>query len=128
METVPVLIVDKNKQAQSNTYLKIKKPYIALNSEMYISLRVQELATCGELFMVKHKTKCSCESAIYFDLDTEIIKENCEFQYYFNTTDVKPAVLDGRHEIVLANWPDNNHVICNDNNNIHIKIQATHMF
>ena len=46
METVPVSIVDKNKQAQSYTYLKIKKPYIALKSEMYISLRAQELATC----------------------------------------------------------------------------------
>ena len=41
METVPVSIVDKNEQAQSYTYLKIKKPYIALNSEVYISLRPQ---------------------------------------------------------------------------------------
>ena len=31
METVPV--VDENKQMQSSTYLKVKKPYIALNSE-----------------------------------------------------------------------------------------------
>ena len=37
METVPVPIVDKNKQAQSYTYLKIKKPYIAFNSKTYIS-------------------------------------------------------------------------------------------
>ena len=56
--------------------------------------------------------------------DAEIIKENCEFQYYINTTDVKPAVLDGGHEIVLANWPDNKHVICNDNSNIAIKIPS----
>ena len=79
METVPVLIVDKHKQAQSYTYLKIKKSYIALNSEIYISLRVQELATykrigsesyCEELFVVKHKTKYSCD----FDLDAETIK------------------------------------------------------
>ena len=133
METVLVPIVDKNKQAQSYTYMKINKPYIALNSEMYISLRTQELATCkktgyeflcGELFVVKHKTKYSCKSAIYFDLDSEIIKENCIFQYYFNTTEVKPTVLDGGHEIVLANWPDNKYVICNDNNNIPIKIPS----
>ena len=49
METVPVPIVDKNKQAHSYTYLKIKKPYIALNSETYISLRAQELATCKRI-------------------------------------------------------------------------------
>ena len=39
-------------------------------------------------FIVKHKTKYSCKNAIYFDLDPEIIKENCEFQYYFNKTDI----------------------------------------
>ena len=127
----------KNKQVQSYTYLKVKKPYIALNSETYISLRMQELSTCKktgykfyceELFVVKHKTKYSCGSAIYFDLGAEIIKENCNFQYYFNTTDVKPVVLDGAHEIVLANWPNNKHVVCNDNDNIPIKFQAIHMF
>ena len=133
METVPAPIVDENKQVQSYTYLKVKKPYIALNSETYISLRMQELKTykkigyefyCEELYVVKHKTKYNCESAIYFDLDAKIIKENCDFQYYFNTTDVKPAVLDGGHEIVLANWPNNKHVICSDNNNIPIKIPS----
>ena len=44
METVPVPIVDENKQ--SYTYLRIKKAYIALNSETYISLITQELDTC----------------------------------------------------------------------------------
>ena len=41
METVPVPIVDENKQVQSYTYLKVKKLYIALNSETYISLGMQ---------------------------------------------------------------------------------------
>ena len=77
-----------------------------------------------KLFVVKHKAKCCCESAIYFDLGAEIIKENCDFQYYFNTTDMKLAVLDGGHGIVLANWLNNKHVICNDNNNIPIKIPS----
>ena len=49
METDPVPIVDENKQAQSYSYLKIKKPYIALNSEMYISLRTQELTACKKI-------------------------------------------------------------------------------
>ena len=35
LETVPVPIVDKNTKANSCTELQIKKPYIALNSEMY---------------------------------------------------------------------------------------------
>ena len=129
METVPVPIVDESKKAQSDTYLKIKRPYIALNWETYISLRMQELARCKkigyefhceELFVVKHKTKYSYESAVYFNLGAEIIKK-CDFEYYFNTMEVKPAVLDEWHEIVLANWPNNKHVIYSDYNNIPIK-------
>ena len=104
-----------------------------LNSETYISFRIQERNSCKkigyefyceELFVVRHKTKHTCESAIYFDLGAEIIKENCDFQYYFNNTDVKPSVLDGGHEIILANWPNTKYLICNDNHNFSIKIPS----
>ena len=81
-----------------------------------------------ELFVVKHKTQYSCKSMIYFDLSADIIKENCEFHYYFNKTDVKPSVLDGGHKIVLANWPNTKYVTCNDNHIILLKFQAIHMF
>ena len=43
LETVPVPILDRNNEAQSYMYLQVRKPYIALNSETYISLRQQEL-------------------------------------------------------------------------------------
>ena len=46
LETDPVPIVDENVNMQSYTELKIKKPYIALNSETYINIQHQELATC----------------------------------------------------------------------------------
>ena len=131
LETVPVPIIDKNENAQSYTHLKVTKPYIALNSETYISLRIQELETCKkigyefyceELFVVKHRSQQNCESAIYFDSNAEIIKENCEFQYYYNKTDVKPSVLDGGNKIILANWPKTKYVICKDNHEYPIKI------
>ena len=133
LETVPVPILDQNTKAQSYTHLRIKKPYIALNSETYISLRQQELRSCKkigyefyceELFIVKHKSSYSCESAIYFNLTTDIIKNNCDFDFYFNNTDVTPTVLDGGDEIVLANWPNDKHIICNINNDIPIKIPS----
>ena len=79
---------------------------------------------CEELFVVRHRTKHSCKSAIYFDLSADIIKENYDFQYYFNNTDVKPSVLDGEHEVILANWPNTKYVICNDNHNFPIKIPS----
>ena len=115
----------------SYTHLEVKKPYIALNSETYISLRQQELRTCKrisyesyceELFVVKHKTSYSCERAIYFNLDTDIIKENYNFRFYYNKTDITPTVLDGGNEIILANWPNNKHIICTINNDIPVKI------
>ena len=39
IETVPVPILDMNDKAQSYMQLKMIKPYIVLNDEMYISLR-----------------------------------------------------------------------------------------
>ena len=37
LETVPVPILDTNTEAQSYTHLYVNKPYLSLNSEMYIS-------------------------------------------------------------------------------------------
>ena len=113
-ETVPIPILDQNENVQSYTQLKIDKPYIALDAEMYITIRTQKLNTCKkigyeyyceELFVVKSKTRYSCVSTICFKLDPEIIKENCKFSFYYNKTDVKPATLDGGQQIILANWP-----------------------
>ena len=112
LETVPVPILDKNIEAQSHTHLRVNKPYLALNSETCISLRHQELRSCKkigyefyceELFVVKYKSRYSCESAIYFNLTMDIIKNNCNFDFYFNNTDITPTVLDGGDKIVLAN-------------------------
>ena len=61
---------------------------------------------------------------IYFDLCSDILKENCNIAYYLNKTDIKPTVLDGRNELILANWPDNKHIICNVKNDIPVKIPS----
>ena len=88
IETVPVPILDKNEQVHSYTELKIEKMYIALNKETYITLGSQELKMCKkirykyyckELFVIKSKMIYSCASAIYFNLESDVIKANCEF-------------------------------------------------
>ena len=133
LETVPVPILDKKTKAQSYTHLQVRKPYIALDSETYIFLRQQKLRSykrigyefyCEELFIVKHKSSYSCESANYFNLTTEIIKSNCNFNLFYNKTDITPTVLGGGDEIVLANWPNDKHIICNVNNDILVKIPS----
>ena len=67
-------------------HLQVDRPYIALNSETYITIRQKELRTCKrigyefyceELFVVKHKSKYSSESAIYFDL--KALKKTANF-------------------------------------------------
>ena len=79
---------------------------------------------CEELFMVKHKSKYSCKSKIYFDLDPEIIKENCKFNFHYNKTDITPTILDGGNESILANWPNDKYIICSINNDIPIRISS----
>ena len=51
LETVPVPILDKNTKAQSYMHLWVIKPYIALNSETYISFRQQELRSCKKVWL-----------------------------------------------------------------------------
>ena len=69
-------------------------------------------------------SKYSCKSAVYFDLGSDIIKENCTLDFYYNKTDITPAVLDGRNEIILAAWPNDKHIICNINNDIPVRIPS----
>ena len=125
--------MDKNEQAQLYTQLKVNKLYIALKSETYIALHTQELDMCKrigyeyyckKLFIVKSKSRYSSASAIYFNLGAEIIKENCEFDFYFKGKNIKPAVLDGGHQVTLANWPSYKNTICSYNNNLPIYIPS----
>ena len=122
-----------NKRADSYMWIRIDKPYITLNPETYISILTEELRTCKrisyeynceELFVVKSKSKYSCASALYFQLDRKTIKDNCVFDYNYNKTDVKPSILDGGCEIVLANWPSFKRIVCSTHNNIPIEIPS----
>ena len=132
VQTVPVPILDASNEIQSYTHLKIEKPYIALNDETYISINSQELNTCKrigyesfceELFVVKCKHKYTCASAMHFNSNHDI-KENCDFYYYHNKSDVTPSVLDGGRLIILANWPNYKRIICTYNNNIPVNIPS----
>ena len=38
--------------------------------------------------------------------------------------DITPTVHDGGNEIVLANWPNDKHIICTINNNLPIEIPS----
>ena len=132
IETLPVPIIDVNKKVQSYTHLQVTKPYIALNSEIYTSLRNQELRMykntgyqfyCEDFFVVL-SLNAAVRVLFILMLCSDIIKENCNFDYYFNNTHIKSAVLDGGNEIFLANWPNDKHIECNINYYIPVRIPS----
>ena len=96
------------------------------------SIHSQELNTCKrigydhfyeELFVIKSNHRYSCASAVYFNSNHDI-KENCDFYYYDNRSDVTPSVLDGGRQIILANWPNYKRIICTYNINIPVNIPS----
>ena len=46
------------------------------------------------------------------------------FMFYYNKTDITLTVLDGGNEIILANWPNDKHIICTINKDIQIEIPS----
>ena len=112
IETVPVPIPDKNKLADSYSQVRIQKDYIAAGMNYYIQIRMTEMLMCKsigyiyyceELFVVKHKSKHSCASAIFYELGPPQVIKNCRFDYMYNET-VPPVILDGGKDILLANF------------------------
>ena len=95
IETVPVPIPDKNRQADSYSQVRIQKSYIAAGMEYYIQIRMTEMLMCKsigyiyyceELFVVKHKSKHSCASAIFYELGLQQVIKNCKFDNMYNAT------------------------------------------
>ena len=126
LETVPVPIDDQNYQADSYTQMIPSKPYLAVNHDFYIQLRIPELRVCKkisteyfceELFLVKHKTRHSCESALYFNLTDSQIRAHCNFKFMYNTT-IPPSLLDGGSQIVLANMVNEKRLICTEKHDL----------
>ena len=112
VEIVPVPIIDKNVKADSYSQVRIEKSYIAAGTDYYIQLRISELLMCKsirhiyyceELFVIKHKSRHSCVSAIFYNLGPATVTKNCRFDYYYNTT-VPPVILDGGRDVLLANF------------------------
>ena len=66
-----------------------------MHQELSSCKKISSEFYCEKLFIVKHKSSYSCESAIYFNLTTDIIRNNCNFDFYINNTEVTPTGLDG---------------------------------
>ena len=56
---------------------------------------------CEELFVMEHKSKYSCASAIIYDLGPNVVARNCHFDNIYMT--VPSGILDGGQHLFLAN-------------------------
>ena len=59
LETVKVPIPDQNPEANSFSEVQCRKPYIAVNDNFYIQLRIQELRMCKTIRHVYYWRNCS---------------------------------------------------------------------
>ena len=132
---VKVPIPNQNKEADSYSEVKYSKPYLAINNDYCIQLRIQELCVCKqirhmyyceELFLIKHKSKHSCESTIFYNLTADVVYQVCQFDYFYNAT-VLPSILDGGSSILLANMLSPKRLICSKDFHMADLCPATHM-
>ena len=121
---LPVPILDKNVKANSYSQVIIDKSYIAAGTDYYIWLRISELLMCKsirhiyyceELFVIKHKSRHSCVSTIFYNLGPATITKNCKFDYYYNTT-VPQVILDEGRDVLLANFHEPRSLKCSSVN------------
>ena len=124
VDTVAVPVPDRNRKADSYTKVCIHKPYLAAGEDYYIQLKMTELVMCKsirytyyceELFVVKHKSRHSCASAIFYELGPAEVVNKCHFDYIYNAS-MPPTVLDGGRSLLLANFHGPRSLQCNSKN------------
>ena len=73
--------------------------------------QIRHIYYCEELFLIKHKTKHSCESAIFYNLTVDVVYSVCQFDYFYNMK-IPSSILDGGSNILLANMLSPKKLIC----------------
>ena len=64
---------------------------------------IRHIYYCEELFVIKHKSRHSYVSAIFYSLGPATVAENCKYDYNYSTN-VPPIILDGGKGVLLANF------------------------
>ena len=85
--------------------------------ELQMCKIIRHVYYCEELFLIKHRTHPTCESAIFYKAPPMTVYSICTFKYFYNTT-VQPSILDGGNHILLANQKAAKNLICSHNHNL----------
>ena len=55
---------------------------------------------CEELFLIKHKTNHSCESAIFYNLTADVVYSVCQFDYFITPQYHLVSLM----EVQISSW------------------------
>ena len=64
---------------------------------------IRHIYYCEELLVIKHKSRHNCVSVMFNSLGPTTVTRSCKFDSYYNTN-VPPVILDGRKDVLLANF------------------------
>ena len=115
IDTVPMPFDTEMLDGKNNEYMFINNsyPYMALNEHNYIPLTETQLRMCDEMgstyycqnsYVLRQRTQHTCESAIYYKMDTKMITKHCQAKFAANV-EFTPKVLDAGGTMVLFNLP-----------------------
>ncbi len=97
IRTIPVPVhvnkdvIDEDETMSTYTRVPPSTEILAMSSDTYINIRHRDLKQCvkfavvyfcEQLFLMKHNSEHTCESAIYHNQSPSLIKEKCNIEYY----------------------------------------------
>ena len=101
--------------------------YINLNHNLLTQcVKFSVVYFCEQLYLVKHNSEHTCESAIYHHKGPEIIRDKCDIQYFPNLNP-EPTILDVGKHLLLGNLPLPWTIHCNHNIKYQILYKVVHM-
>ena len=79
--------------------------YIMLNTnELKECLKIHGTFFCPNMFLVQHRNKDRCETALFWDEELHVIRDLCKFNYYYDISP-PPQIITTNQEVFLANVP-----------------------
>ena len=126
-------MIDATESEKAYTQIIPDTEMVAMNRDTYINVDHSELKQCikfsvmyfcEQTFLMKHTSEHTCETAIYHEQSSDLIKDRCNIQYYpeLNHT---PQILGAGKHILLGNIPEPWSVVCSKNDPIPNPLQAS---
>jgi hypothetical protein len=118
--------IDPEQNQNSYTWYRPTHEVLGMSDTNFISLPLNQLDTCMHigtgyfcegLMLMKQRDTHTCESAIFWDMPPELIRQKCKFQYYKHLVP-EPTILDAGNEVLLAGLPLPWKFLCNHDQEI----------